>query len=609
MASIFLFELKMVGAIALALGLSAMIFLPTMEALSGGRAGVDWHALRLEYNGDPFNLFDGFTWGLLSRQSEAILFSGDLVTLGAAAFFLRCSLSRRLMAGGLILLLFIWLMFYWQPMFWLFSLLKDASSYWYRYSYVASFMLIWLTAQFLLKRERLPRRPLTFIVLSIFPIVILAHQMHAAFNEWFNVLGSLMIYLMWAANFLLGPSKSEIIFFGLMGLTVMGLTVNAAQVMDRTAYRQVEDFRQYSRQQTEQVERLKAFDDGAYRVTQSRPGVYGSQTVEIYFTANYNEGAAYGYRPLASYTSSPSNAQLRLLDRLGYRQNGDNMNIVNVPVLPTDSFLGVKYIFSDVAIEGLTALDELGTLNDKKIYRNENALPLAFVCDDFISIDVESNPFERTNKIYSQLSGSDVAIYKPIEHTIEKINDKELKMTLNAPTVGALYGNIPFDGDYDGAIFIDGKARYGWARWLGMSVFYIPRGAGDSIEVTLKTVRPMEKIFEPQFYFVDVAALRFVVESIRAAEILTFADDHIVLKLDGRGGEKLFTSLPFDKGWTAELNGRKVMPTLIADCLMGFELDEGENILEMRYTLPGLKLGALVTALSAMMLAAWKVKA
>ena len=384
--------------------------------------------------------------------------------------------------------------------------------------------------------------------------------------------------------------------------------MNAAQVMNRTAYRNVEDFRQYSRQQTEQVERLKAFDGGAYRVTQSRPGVY-SQPVEIYYTANYNEGAAYGYRPLASYTSSPSNAQLRLLDGLGYRQNGDNMNIVNVPVLPTDSLLGVKYIFSDVAIEGLTALEEFGTLNGKKIYRNEYALPFAFVCDDFISLDDGDNPFERTNQMYSQLSGMDVAIYKPIEHTTERIDDHQLKMTLKAPTVGALYGNIPVDGDYDGVITVDGKMLYGYARWLGMSVFYIPRGSVDLIEVMLQTERAPEKIFEPQFYFVDGAALMSAVDAIRAAEILTFEDDRIVMKVDGRRGEKLFTSLPFDVGWSAELNGRKVMPTLIADCLMGFELDEGENILEMRYSLPGLKVGALVTALSVMMLAAWKVKA
>ena len=603
------FELKMSAAIALALGLSAIIFLPTMEALSGGRAGVDWDALMFEYVGKPLNIFDGFTWGLLSRQSQAVLFTGDLVTFGAAAFFLRRALSRRLIIGGLVLLSFIWLMFYWQPLFWLFSLLKSSTSYWYRYSYVASFMLIWLTAHFLLERERLPRRPLTFIVLSIYPMMVLVHQWHSAFNAWINVVGALTIYLLWSTYFLIRPSGEKIFSTALIILTMFGLTINAAEIMVQTAYRNVDDYREYSRRQEEQVARLKAFDDGAYRVTQSRPGVYSSQPVEIYYTANYNEGAAYGYRPLASYTSSPSNAQLRLLDRLGYRQNGDNMNIVNVPVLPTDSLFGVRYIFSDMPLDGLKALDELGTLNAKKVYRNEFALPPAFVCNgfDFDSIEYKGNPFEYTNEIFSELVGEESSIYRAADYTMTKVSDTEIAIGLKAD--GMMYGNVPTVREYNGFISIDGHDLYGWSRWLGMSVFYIPRGSN---EIMLKAERPIEDEIEPQIYIVDEEILKAVNEKLcrRRAEILIFEDTRVKLKIDGRRGEKLFTSLPIDGGWTVEHNGREVEPKVILGCLTGFELDDGENIFEMEYNLPGFKFGALISVLSVMILTVFrKVKA
>ena len=39
---------------------------------------------------------------------------------------------------------------------------------------------------------------------------------------------------------------------------------------------------------------------------------------------------------------------------------------------------------------------------------------------------------------------------------------------------------------------------------------------------------------------------------------------------------------------------------------MGFESDDGENIFEMKYELPGLKLGAPVSALSVMILCAYR---
>lgn len=600
----FRFELKVAGSIALALGLSSIILVPTLGALSSGRAGIDWHELNFQYHGKPLNIFDGFTWGMLSQKDQAVLFTGDLVTFAAAAFFLRRSLSRRLMLGGLVLLSVIWLMFYWQPMFLLFSLLKSAMSYWYRYSYLASFMLIFLTSNFLLDRERLPRRPVTFIVLLIYPTVVLAHQLHSPFNYWIGVLGSLSVYATCAAYFLILPSK-KIFSTALIILVMLGLTFNAAVVMTRTAYHNVEDYQQYSRQQMEQVERLKAFDDDAYRVTQSRPGVYSNhEIIEAYYTANYNEGAAYGYRPLASYTSSPVNTQLRLLDRLGYRQNGDNMNVVNVPVLPTDSLLGVRYVFSDIEVEGLKSLDELGTLNGKMIYRNEFALPLAFVCDgyEFDELDYDGNPFEYTNQFYSELVGERVDVYRAVKYSTRKASDTELVLELD--TGKAAYGNVPTAHDYDGAISIDGCERYGWSRWLGMSVFYIPRGTKA---LTFKTEKPLDCDTEPQIYVMDDEVLSAIAEQIRrrAAEVLLFEDEHVMLKVNGRHGEKLFTSLPADAGWSATLNGRAVEPTLIADCLMGFELDDGENIIELRYSLPRLTVGLVLLVVSAMLLAAW----
>lgn len=548
------FECKVFGAIILALGLSSSVFLPTLDALSNGRASIDWEALKLEYHGKPLALFANMRWGLISLKDQAALFTGDLVTVGVIAFFFRA--ERRARFGGVAILLFIALMFYWQPLFFLFSLLKDASSYWYRYAYLASFMLIFLAASGLSSLELSTRRARAVLILSM-----------------------------------------------------IGLIVNAGVVQERTAWNNVGAFRDYVTQQSEQVRRLKAFDASAYRVNQSRPGFYSDlKTVEIYLTANYNEGAAYGYHPLATYTSSPNNAQLRLLDRLGYRKNGDNMNVVNVPVLPTDSLLGVKYIFSDLPIEGLTPLDELGVFNAKRTYRNDFAMPLAFVCRDFDldSIADEGNPFEYTNAVFDRLFGE--TIYRSIEYSATKIGDTEIAIELKKPPRGAIYGNIPTTREYDGRILIGARELYAFSRWLGVSAFYIPRGADETIEIRLKTVRSIEETITPQFYVVDEERLAAIAERARnrAARLEMFSDDRLVMSLEGRRGEMLFTSIPLDDGWKIELNGRQVEPQAIGDCLIGLTLDEGRNLIELRYELPGLKLGGAISLACLILLIAFR---
>ena len=48
-------------------------------------------------------------------------------------------------------MLFTVLSFYWQPLVALFSMLREVESFWYRYSYAGSFVLVYLAAVFYLE--------------------------------------------------------------------------------------------------------------------------------------------------------------------------------------------------------------------------------------------------------------------------------------------------------------------------------------------------------------------------------------------------------------------------------------------------------------------------
>ena len=52
------------------------------------------------------------------------------------------------------------------------------------------------------------------------------------------------------------------------------------------------------------------------------------------------------------------------------------------------------------------------------------------------------------------------------------------------------------------------------------------------------------------------------------------------------------------------VNGKKIKPELVGNCMMSLPLENGENTIEMRYHVPGLKAGICLSVVGA---AAWAV--
>ena len=59
--------------------------------------------------------------------------------------------------------------------------------------------------------------------------------------------------------------------------------------------------------------------------------------------------------------------------------------------------------------------------------------------------------------------------------------------------------------------------------------------------------------------------------------------------------ELLFFSVPFDKGWSAQVNGKPVQIENVSGGFMAIPCETGQNQIVFSYTLPGLKIGICLT--------------
>ena len=76
--------------------------------------------------------------------------------------------------------------------------------------------------------------------------------------------------------------------------------------------------------------------------------------------------------------------------------------------------------------------------------------------------------------------------------------------------------------------------------------------------------------------------------------ILLFDDTHINGTIDIEYGDTtVFTSIPYDEGWTVKVDGERVELEKSLDSLLCFTVSEGEHTIEMSYIPQGFIIGAV----------------
>ncbi len=112
---------------------------------------------------------------------------------------------------------------------------------------------------------------------------------------------------------------------------------------------------------------------------------------------------------------------------------------------------------------------------------------------------------------------------------------------------------------------------------------------------------------------VDVSSFGiFSMQDQRVAQILSGArtadldvgNTGITGTAQAQAGDTLFLSIPYDRGFTVEINGQKREYSRVFDCFMAIPLDEGENIISITYLPPGFVPGAAISLCGVVLTAA-----
>lgn len=597
--------------------LSSFLFLPTINALRKSSRG-SLHItdlLDISLIGEIPSAFQKYSYGAVSELGSVALFCGSLSII--LAIFCLCNrdinIWKRVVLGGLLLSTL--LLFYWRPLFFLFSLFQWSNSYNYRYSYVAVFVILFLATygNCELKGKHQLYQLLKIAVVYSLSLILLFYVKPVNSNMcvYATACAICIISIIYTYYKYEAQQKKNTVARKLMFILVivisMDYVINAELLINVYSRDAVVQYQQYRTSQEKLISYIKDNDDSFYRISQTS----NRGTGENGLTANYNEALSYNYASLSGYTSSPDDNQREFLDKVGYPINGVNMCVTNTSIIGADSLLGVRYILSSYDIEGLERIKSAKE-GEKSIYCNPYAFPIAFTYDEKVELNNMSveNPFEYQNSLYKQLFGIKKNLYTPLQYTISTEEDlNEFKVDLNMPSdlnsKYVIYGSIPWNTQMGASIYIDGKYITDYACWLSPTVFYIANNEQSTCEIEVKAGSLDFKMDSMQFYALNLNVLDQCAKIANRSKVddISIKNGYVEARVaDGEKGERLFISVPEDDGWKISINGEKANIKLVGDCLYSIELVDGVNELRMKYQVSYLKEGILTSSIALLFL-------
>lgn len=569
---------------------SGFIFWPVVKGLQNGKEAFDSSIFDYATHGSFLDVFQGFAVGGL--VSTVSLYCGLIFLAFFFYYFIsgRRSIKEKMISAFVTVVMFTscWLV----PLDCIWSGFRQVQSFAFRYSFVVTFLVLYLSAQ---GGEDFEKEKKNWKMLSIFLLCIVGVGYFYLKNRYDEqvfsaTIGFLILYLL-VFVFLKKVSyvKNLIPFFLAAELLVNGILTFTINYGENGS---VSDFQDYVTNEKKLVEQvMENEDDLFYRMdTLEKRNDSGTK-----LSAYLNEAMAYGYRSLSHYSSAYDTDVNRMVYDLGYSSELV-LGGMDESILTSDSLFGVKYLLSKKDVPGYIKMDNMDKYNDKSVYYNPYSLGIGMETEDTVFENAESlDPFAFQNQLFSNILGRNVELFKRVDASM-MIENNTLNFTVQGPEgANMLYGYVD-SWIQNLQLYIDGEYRCDYATWLGYKVFYIGQGNGI-YTITLANYTGTDQEVFPYFYYLDQEVFEKIIDELHKKELQleTFEDGYVSGSYTAaEDGWMLFT-IPYDAGWEAYVNGERVEVLGGANALTVIPVEKGRNQIELKYHVPGVKEGWILT--------------
>ena len=349
-----------------------------------------------------------------------------------------------------------------------------------------------------------------------------------------------------------------------------------------------------------------------------------------------NDGAINGYNGVSTFTSSANVRTTEFMKALGYgAKNTYNRYCFEESSPVSNLFLGLKYMIDrDDKDKSSTYFETINHYGAVTLLQNKAYLPLGFLAEkDLAQLDFASSAgtFQFQNQLFHAASGvEDVFHYLQGDSLTIRANN----VTINSQTSGGfvdyqdcaagsditysyvadrdgflcIHLNLPKRNDF--YVSVNGVEYYKETISLPQMLAVGDVAEGDVIDIriacdkgekstmTVSAAILLEERFQRGFQVLNASTL----------ELTAFDNTTLEGTVSCNRDGLLYTSIPQNGNWSVVVDGEAVPITLVGDCMVAVELQQGEHTVLFRYENKAFSLGWKITLLSFLVFGylAWK---
>ena len=476
----------------------------------------------------------------------------------------------------------------------------------HRYSWIFSTLLIYTAAEVL---KRLKELKVWNFLVSLFLVVTgflatIYLKSHYSFLTDLNILLTLEFLVVYYLLLLAVIKKfiSVNLFTILISLFIMvEISLNASSQMDgiakewgfasRSAYNRdipaMESFSIYIGNQFTRTEKLQ--------------------------TQTGNDSMKFNYNGISQFSSVRNRSASSTLDKLGFKSSGTNLNLryANNSIL-ADSLFGIQYNISDSPIDKY-GFKDIYQKDNLTLYENQFSLPIAFASQSVYN-DVKFNEHTLDNQasFLNQLANVNFDYFSPIpyektENTDDLISvtsssneDAEIQYQIEVPENSQVYLsfiNLHFSNDKQKKvdILVNGEKK----TFTTDNVFsffnlgYTKEKKTFNINVSFPGNSQVS--FEsPTFYRLDTQTLTEAIQKIKEQPVtVSTSKNKVFATYDVQQDTSIFFTIPYDKGWSAYQDGKKIEIKQAQTGFMKVDIPKGKGTITLSFIPNGFITGAI----------------
>ena len=476
----------------------------------------------------------------------------------------------------------------------------------HRYAWIFSTLLIYTAAEVL---NRLREIKIWNFLVSLFLVVTgflatIYLKSHYSFLTYLNILLTLEFLIVYSLLLLAVIKKfiSVNLFAILISLFIMiEISLNASSQIDGIAKEWGFASRSAYSRDIPAMESFSTYIEDPFTRTEKLQ------------TQTGNDSMKFNYNGISQFSSVRNRSASSTLDKLGFKSSGTNLNLryANNSIL-ADSLFGIQYNISDSPIDKY-GFKDIYQKDNLTLYENQFSLPIAFASQSvYNDVKFTEHTLDNQASFLNQLADVNFDYFSPIpyekaENTDDLISvtsssneDAAIQYQIEVPENSQVYlsfTNLHFSNDKQKKvdILVNGEKKtfttdnvfsfFNLGHTKEKKTFNIHVSFPGNSQVSFES---------PTFYRLDTKTFTEAIQKIKEQPVtVSTSKNKVFSTYDVKQDTSIFFTIPYDKGWSAYQDGKKIEIKQAQTGFMKVDVPKGKGTITLSFIPNGFVVGAI----------------